>query len=304
MLNSSLSPISRTDTVTYHYRAVERVIDAMYQQFDESLSMENMADLAFMSPYHFNRTFRQLTGIPPGRYLTAVRLEVAKRLLLTTQDRVTDICFTVGYNSLGTFVRRFTELCGLPPGRLRMLAQSQMCMPVNALSSVCMLCEAQQNGSGLSGQVTAPNTFDGLIFIGLFPTPIPQGSPVACTTMKQPGPYHISQVPDGRFYLFATGLTTSIDPNDYFLYESALRGGGESIVIQHGIAQGNTALALRPPDPLDPPILLTLPFFFTQHAEAEQVEPTHDETANPAWQITPAHLDHAASAFGISGDVS
>src|SRR5258707_14891588 len=107
------SPRAHAGTELNHHRAVERVISAMHQRLDEDFSLEEMANLAYMSPFHFNRIFRQLTGVPPCQFMSALRLESARRLLLTTQLSVTDVCFEVGYSSLGTFIRRFTDLLGL-----------------------------------------------------------------------------------------------------------------------------------------------------------------------------------------------
>ena len=87
-----------------HARSVERVIRAMTGRLDRPMTNEEMAEIACFSPYHFNRIFRGLTGIPPIQFHYALRLERAKRLLATTDLGVTDICFEVGYNSLGTFV--------------------------------------------------------------------------------------------------------------------------------------------------------------------------------------------------------
>ncbi len=106
-----------------HGPAIERVISAMRGRVGDTLPLHAMAEIAHLSPYHFARVFRQVTGIPPGEFLGALRLERAKQLLLTTDLSVTEICFEVGYGSLGTFTSRFTRLVGLPPGRTRRLPE-------------------------------------------------------------------------------------------------------------------------------------------------------------------------------------
>src|SRR5438309_1587588 len=105
-----------------HSVAIERAILAMRERLQEPLSLQDMADIAHMSPYHFSRVFHRLIGIPPGEFLTALRLDAAKRLLLTTSLSVTDICFEVGYLSPSSFTTRFTQLVGLPPRQLRQVA--------------------------------------------------------------------------------------------------------------------------------------------------------------------------------------
>jgi AraC-like DNA-binding protein len=262
-----------------HYQAVQRVIQAMHEKMEESLSLRTMSRIAFVSPYHFNRVFRQITGIPPSQFLYALRLEAAKRLLLTTRLSVIEVCYTVGYNSLGTFTRRFTDLVGLSPTRLRTMAQ----FPINPMSFWTDRAESapgEQSGLALNGEVSAPWDFEGMIFIGLFTSPIPQGMPVACALINGPGQYSMSHLPEGHYYLLAAGLNLSGDPKEYFCYESALRGGGQMISINNGTVTGSPDLSLRLPAAFDPPILMTFPPLLAGHAwnkEAPLDLPGHPE---------------------------
>src|ERR1043166_2566527 len=104
-------PISacREDTVASHRRAVERVIADARERLCEPISLHDMSRVAYLSAFHFNRVFHQITGLPPAKFIQAMRLDEAKRLLLNTQLSITDISFEVGYNSLSTFTRRFTQ---------------------------------------------------------------------------------------------------------------------------------------------------------------------------------------------------
>jgi AraC family transcriptional regulator len=97
----------------------------MRDRAEGALSLRTMAEIAQLSPYHFARTFRRVTGIPPGEIQTTVRLERAKQLLLTTDLSVTGVCFEVGYESLGTFTTRFTQLVGLSPTRWSRRSKNQ-----------------------------------------------------------------------------------------------------------------------------------------------------------------------------------
>ncbi len=253
-----------TTTDEAHCEAVERVIRTMHERLDEPLSLHEMSRIAFISPYHFNRVFRQITGIPPCQFLYALRLQSAKRLLLTTGVSVTDVCFDVGYNSLGTFIRRFTDLIGISPSRFRSLAHAApegiFGHEANPFDSANAAGTAsKQQNTAIAGRVTAPEGFDGAIFVGLFTTPIPQSAPVGGTALTHAGPYRITAVPDGLYYLLAAGLAWSKDPREYFLYETCLRGGGVPVVVRNGKAKGSTDVALRPPVLFDPPILMTLP---------------------------------------------
>jgi AraC family transcriptional regulator len=156
------------------------------------------------------------------------------------------------------------------------MAHSLTHAALDRLESSLDLAESPR-GFGLLGQVTAPQDFCGCIFVGLFSTPIPQSRPVACTVMSQPGPYAITPVPEGYFYLFTAGLPWSSDPKAYFLCESMLRGGGQPIWVHKGVVRGSTDLLLRPPVPLDPPILLTFPLLLAKRTGEE-----HNTFAHPA----------------------
>jgi AraC family transcriptional regulator len=255
----------RPATTASHHEAVERVISMMHDRLDEPLTLQEMSRTAYISPYHFNRIFRHVTGIPPNQFLYALRLETAKRLLLTTNTSVTNVCFDVGYNSLGTFIRRFTGLVGLSPSRFRSLARhTSESLSVPNAGQFEMTTAA--TAATVSGRVTAPEWFAGTIFVGLFTTPIPQGAPIFGTVIQQPGPYHVPSVADGVYYILAAGLARSKDLREYFLYETTLRGGGQPILIRNGIVEGSTDISLRPPEAFDPPILMTLPLLLAGSA--------------------------------------
>lgn len=257
----------RSETRRAHRQAVDRVIRTMHERLDQEFSLDDMASVALISPYHFNRVFRQLAGIPPRQFLSALRLQAAKRLLLTTDMSVTDVCFEVGYNSLGTFTRRFSSLVGLPPQRFRRLAESRLPSTLQKLEEEIPLPEVEAEGGAeggrhaVHGHVSAAEEFHGLIFVGFFPSSIPQGRPLAGTLLSAPGEFVVPQLPDGEYYLFGAALSRSDDTRDYLLYENILRGGsrGEPIEVRGGAVKGSTDLELRRAELIDPPILVTLP---------------------------------------------
>lgn len=116
-------------TLADHRRAVERSIHTMRANLHQPLTLEDLASAACLSPYHFNRVFRRLVGIPPIEFLTALRFQTARQLLLSTPLSVTDICFAVGYTSIGSFTTRFTQMVGLSPRLLRQRARLRTPFP-------------------------------------------------------------------------------------------------------------------------------------------------------------------------------
>ncbi|HEX5502497.1 MAG TPA: helix-turn-helix transcriptional regulator, partial [Thermomicrobiales bacterium] len=169
--------------------AIGRALAAMRGPLEGPLSLPALAEVAGLSPFHFARTFRQATGSPPGQFLAALRLERAKRLLLTTDLPVTEICFAVGYDSLGTFTTRFTQLVGLPPSRVRrlpgVLADAVARLPRDGLRPPAPA--PADAAPGVAGRVGPAADAGALIFVGLFPGAIPQGRPVAGAVLDGPG---------------------------------------------------------------------------------------------------------------------
>ena len=247
----------RVDTVEFHARAVQRVISRIRQGLDEGITLREMAAVAHMSPYHFIRTFRQVTGVPPRRFLSALRVEAATRMLLETDNSVTAICLDVGYSSLGTFIRRFSDVLGVSPSKLRVSRKSPvkdlLTRPGNSIPTMVGIAS-----QGIRGRIQAPASFAGAIFVGLFSTPIPEGKPVACVISFLAGDYFLTPVRQGRYYLFALGIPWPNTVGDYFRQESALRGGGQLITVGTDILDCEE-ISLRPALSTDPPILMNLP---------------------------------------------
>jgi AraC-like DNA-binding protein len=101
-------------------RRLLRARDAMDRTYAEPLDVRIVAAVAHVSPAHFIRTFRAVFGETPHRYLQRRRVERAMFLLRETDRSVTDVCFDVGFTSLGTFSRTFRHVVGETPSGYRM----------------------------------------------------------------------------------------------------------------------------------------------------------------------------------------
>ena len=273
----------RADTLTSHAQAVERVIHAMRGRLATPLAtplaLGEMAEIACLSPFHFIRVFNTVTGLPPGEFSAALRLDTAKRRLLTTSLNVTDVCFDLGYTSLGSFGLRFKRLVGLSPLQLRQTVERVSFSALQSRADATQERQARWLADGLadplasvgdapggvSGIVTAPADFAGLIFIGLFTRPIPQGRPIACATITTPGAFRLTAVsapiPDGRYFVYAAALPWSRDPLAYLApgAEMLVGAGERAISVRAGLASAPICVALRARHLSDPPILGVFP---------------------------------------------
>jgi AraC-like DNA-binding protein len=99
-----------------HLLRAKDLIDARYR---EPLDVPTLASAAHLSPAHFSREFRRAFGDAPHQYLLTRRLERAAALLRNTDWGVADICFSVGWRSIGSFTTSFGRAFGMPPTAYR-----------------------------------------------------------------------------------------------------------------------------------------------------------------------------------------
>ncbi len=98
---------------------LRRVRDRIDRDYAQPLDVEALARGVHMSAGHLSREFRLAYGEPPYSYLMTRRIERAMALLRRGDLSVTEVCYTVGCASLGTFSTRFAELVGMSPGAYR-----------------------------------------------------------------------------------------------------------------------------------------------------------------------------------------
>jgi AraC-like DNA-binding protein len=111
-VETATPPLRAPGDVLVHLR---RARDHMDRHFAEAIDLDAVAAVAGLSKFHFHRLFRATYGCTPAHHLTRRRVERAQDLLRATNLTVTEVCFAVGYASLGSFSARFKELVGEAP---------------------------------------------------------------------------------------------------------------------------------------------------------------------------------------------
>lgn len=237
---------------------IKQAVSTIRHHYDEPLHLDDLARVATMSKFHFLRSFRDHTDITPARYLTAVRIQAAKHLLHTTNMDLVEISNEVGYGSHGTFTTRFSECVGLSPMRYRRMVNGEPLPLAGA--------EVDQHDSGgpygrLCGTVHASRRVSGSIMLGLFPTRIPQGRPIACIAVDGPGGWEMPRVPVGTWHLLgvtvlcdrlSTTVATRTDEIPFLVADP-------TIVHVRPNAQLHVQARLRGVRWNDPPLLVALP---------------------------------------------
>jgi transcriptional regulator GlxA family with amidase domain len=123
-------------------RRLLRAKDRMDAASHEAWPVSRLADVSGVSAAHFARSFAAAFGAPPHRYLLTRRVERATALLRDTDLPVTEIAFTTGWQSLGTFGRTFRDIVGESPGEFRARQQAGGVRPEP--TPPCFLAAAQR----------------------------------------------------------------------------------------------------------------------------------------------------------------
>ncbi|GAX90092.1 AraC family transcriptional regulator [Effusibacillus lacus] len=231
--------------------------------------MNRLASLASYSPYHFARIFKERVGLPPLYYISSLRLQKAKDLLLRSNLSIRDIALEIGQQSLGTFTTRFTERVGVTPSQFRdspPLADSYFRSLRKLDSWITTFIYTSQHGT-IQGTVQADTAFDGFALVGLFGKPIPEGLPLYGTLVPTPGTFCFSGVKPGTYYLMATSVSWGMQAMDFLLPHSTLRAKIEEPIVDEPLSSKphNLRVVLRAPRLDDPPILISIPLLMKSY---------------------------------------
>lgn len=243
-----------------HTASIGRAVDAMRSESDYPFTIETLAEITNFSPFHFARLFRSLIGIPPGEFLTALRYDRAKQLLLTSDLSVTDICFEVGYDSLGTFSTRFKQLVGIGPAGFRALPDLMDALAITPPSGSA--APGRENGTfaSIHGRFIHPPAGYN-VYVGIFPASIARGRPVAGTRISANDPFTLDELPRGQYRLLCAAVPAGQSQARHLLPGAELQVAShpDLISIETGLERFDVTLTMRALGPSDPPVLIALP---------------------------------------------
>ena len=135
----SLSDVHDLDTLCYHlqeltelyisllfpgekdmeHNSIQSAIAYMEQHFSEDIRLEDVARHVYLNPAYFSYLFKQTTGISFKEYLTNIRIEEARQLLIKTNSSIVDIALSCGFTSQSYFSRVFKAHTGFTPKSFR-----------------------------------------------------------------------------------------------------------------------------------------------------------------------------------------
>jgi AraC-like DNA-binding protein len=230
----------------------------MQANLNEPLDLEHLALVAAISKFHLVRVFNELTGTTPHHFLACLRVQRAKELLLLPEASITDVCFEVGYSSLGTFSKTFSSLVGVSPQEFRAMPR-KLSIKQFAMAVWSYLANRHEIiGAALEGRIEGPPGRRGFIFVGAFDRGVPQGAPLSGTVLLKPGVFRIERPRLHEFHLlavllpFSAKLSTMIATLPVGLVANLRIRSKDPTPLQ-------ARLQLRPLRRTDPPIVLALP---------------------------------------------
>jgi AraC-like DNA-binding protein len=255
-------------TLEVHRSSIEKVIHLMREEPSAPLRSSTLAHTACMSRFHFLRVFRELTGTTPHDFLTGLRMEKAKRLLLESSLPVQKVCSGAGYASVGTFIRIFKERVGFTPKEFRVAAEAFSRLQVKDLVGVHLGSEKTENTFAITLQVSP--AFAGFIFLGLFHLLTPCLAPISTSIVTQAEPFHICLPrPSCESFLLAMGFSNPLELRDYLVPVQSQALTGSTRVpagFRHNGDGRPLALTLRKSSIFDPPTTICLPLLVFEKA--------------------------------------
>jgi AraC family transcriptional regulator len=251
------------------HSAVERVIAMIHRRYQEPLTLQDLAAEACYSTFHFTRLFHKKAGMPPGQFLTAVRLYHAKRLLATSDMSIVDVVTSVGYSSVGTFTTRFTNATGVSPSAFRDPSVNRLLTLIGPcgvrIPAAATVAAAECSGrrpvettGAIVGSLQLPSGTDSTeLLVGVFDSMAPQSGPVACHTIaaSEAIEVYIQNIPVGLWHLVAIGSRRNTSGDHSTDQKTALLATTRTpIRVRKDEIAGAPSLRLTPPGPLTPPI--------------------------------------------------
>lgn len=218
-----------------------------------------------------SRWFRARTGLSMRDYIAALKIEQGIGPLVAGQP-IIQSQLEAGHASASTFAHRFRAHTGQTPRDYRRLAADYgrtlsealkapqpRILPYHgfdpALHAQPHALTIRLSGEGLSH----------LVFAGLFPEPIPRGTPVVGHALFHAREHEITHVPDGCYYLLGCEMRPSLNPMDFFRLDHCQRGIHPAPIRFPLEAPTTLTLHLRPLEPSDPPITVNMPKLLFDH---------------------------------------
>lgn len=117
-----LEPALTDGNKRHHLSTIERAKEYLLDNFSNDISLQELAQHCYVSPFHFTRLFKQICSYSPFYFLQQIRLKHAETMIRTTELPIADICFRSGFNRLDYFSTTFAKKYMVPPSKYKSLS--------------------------------------------------------------------------------------------------------------------------------------------------------------------------------------
>lgn len=121
VVKRNISELEKTfgQSKTLLHKEIESVKQYIYEHYGEELSVEMLAEKVYMAPSYLSHVFKKETGQNLSRFIKNYRMEMAKKKLETTHEKIVTISYSVGYQNVSYFCQNFREYFGVTPQKFR-----------------------------------------------------------------------------------------------------------------------------------------------------------------------------------------
>lgn len=110
-----LPPSTHPVKMDKNIKRIKKVLNHIKQQYSQTITLENLANIADLNPKYLCSLFQNMTGKTPIDYLVYYRIECAGEMLLFSKKNITDIAISCGFNDMSYFSKKFKQLKGVTP---------------------------------------------------------------------------------------------------------------------------------------------------------------------------------------------
>jgi AraC-like DNA-binding protein len=249
--------------------SIQEVTAYIRSNIAKDLKVGQVAEHFGYSLSHFSREFKRELLCSASEYISAMKIEQSIKNL-GKKDSVLKAQLAAGYLSSGTFSNFFTRFTGLSPKQFQtgidsLYATLKAREEQGVEGSFYSLPENQTKAHPLSAhsctvRITAPDTFKGIIFVGLFDKFLPNRKPIIGKALVQSRVCKFEDsIPPGDYYFLICAIERKPDPIDYFFLDAALRDGSRDPVYFPLESDREIHFTLREARTEDPPITINLP---------------------------------------------
>jgi AraC family transcriptional regulator len=119
-LSSNVARAVSTPPGSAYWRRIQRALDYIAANLDQSIQLADVAEAAAFSEYHFHRIFRAVMDETVGEYVTRQRMQTAALMLAYHEDLpITQVALACGYSSSSNFSKAFSRFFGVSPSEVR-----------------------------------------------------------------------------------------------------------------------------------------------------------------------------------------